>query len=106
MIRLRHFNVGVEFCKICLSFKNLKSINLMSKIKSQTSVLLLAKVIFAMLIVVGPALLFSQVAGCKDPTANNYNPAATTNDGSCTYNALSYTPPVKVNPINAILNES
>lgn len=25
------------------------------------------------------------VLGCKDPAANNYNPAATQDDGSCLY---------------------
>ncbi len=31
---------------------------------------------------------FSQ-AGCTDPAANNFNPGALTNDGSCTYNTSS-----------------
>ena len=31
---------------------------------------------------------FSQsVQGCTDPTANNYNPSATCDDGSCCYSA-------------------
>src|ERR1043165_7164018 len=34
-------------------------------------------------------------AGCTDPTANNYNASATCNNGSCTYNTTSYTPPLK-----------
>lgn len=29
--------------------------------------------------------LSSQISGCMDPTAMNYNPAATTSDGSCRY---------------------
>ncbi|HET7898297.1 MAG TPA: hypothetical protein VFL47_11515, partial [Flavisolibacter sp.] len=49
---------------------------------------------------------WAQVSGCKDPAANNYNPSATVNDGSCTYNATSYTPPRKVDPISTALNES
>jgi len=49
---------------------------------------------------------YSQVRGCKDPLANNYNSSATVNDGSCTYNATSYTPPVKTNPISSTLSES
>ncbi|HUC83454.1 MAG TPA: hypothetical protein VMR70_21255 [Flavisolibacter sp.] len=49
---------------------------------------------------------FSQVAGCKDPAATNYNPSATTNNGSCTYPATSYSPPVKVDPLSATLQES
>lgn len=53
-------------------------------------------------------LLFvhGQVSGCKDPAATNYNPAATVNDGNCNYAPTSYTPPVKVNPLNALLNEN
>ncbi|MEP7233145.1 MAG: hypothetical protein ABI691_23000 [Ginsengibacter sp.] len=47
-----------------------------------------------------------QVNGCTDPLANNYNAAATVNDGSCTYNTTNYTPPVKVDPIDDILVES
>jgi hypothetical protein len=42
-------------------------------------------------------LLFSigttaQVTGCTDPLANNYNPAADQNNGSCTYNPVSISP--------------
>lgn len=37
----------------------------------------------------------SQVYGCTDPLANNYNPNATVNDGSCTYNVTLYNPPLK-----------
>jgi hypothetical protein len=48
----------------------------------------------------------SQVYGCKDPAANNYNPSATVNDGSCTYNTTSYTPPIEVDPISNVLVES
>ncbi|MFT3679587.1 MAG: hypothetical protein QM791_04905 [Ferruginibacter sp.] len=43
---------------------------------------------------------YSQVAGCTDPLAANYNAAATINDGSCTYNNTSYTPAVKVDPLS------
>lgn len=45
-------------------------------------------------------------SGCTDKTANNYNSAATVNDGSCTYNPTEYNPPLLVNPINDILKES
>ena len=37
----------------------------------------------------------AQISGCTDPKANNYNPSATTNDGSCTYNVTIYNPPLK-----------
>ena len=48
----------------------------------------------------------SQTAGCTDPLSNNFNASATLNDGSCTYNATSYTPPVKVNRLNDSLWET
>lgn len=38
---------------------------------------------------------YAQISGCTDPKANNYNPAATNNDGSCTYNVTIYSPPIK-----------
>jgi len=37
----------------------------------------------------------AQIYGCTDDKANNYNPVATVNDGSCTYNVTIYNPPVK-----------
>lgn len=46
-------------------------------------------------------LLFSfekmnaQIEGCTDPNANNYNPAASINNGSCTYDPTYFLPPVK-----------
>lgn len=36
--------------------------------------------------------IFSQVVGCTDPQALNYNPQATVNNGSCTYSNQSYNP--------------
>lgn len=47
-----------------------------------------------------------QVYGCKDPLSANYNPAATVNDGSCTYTPTAYTPPVKVDPLSDTLVET
>lgn len=35
----------------------------------------------------------AQIQGCTDPNANNYNPNATLNDGSCTYDPTFYNPP-------------
>ena len=49
---------------------------------------------------------FSQVSGCRDPYANNYNPAATDNDGSCTYNDTYYTPAIVADAISDTLKES
>lgn len=48
----------------------------------------------------------AQVPGCTDPAATNYNPSATTNDGSCTYQRILYSPPVKIDPLSAVLEES
>ncbi len=41
-----------------------------------------------------PSYLFSQAEGCTDPNANNYDPNAGINDGSCTYNPTFYKPDV------------
>lgn len=49
--------------------------------------------------------VFAQVPGCTDPLATNYNPAATVNDGSCTYAAATVTPYHTVN-LPAKLNET
>ena len=60
------------------------------------------------------ALLFTwnsygQTAGCPDPAATNYNPAVTTNDGSCTYTnttvkpELGYTLPIQVNETSGLV---
>ncbi|MBL6943693.1 MAG: T9SS C-terminal target domain-containing protein, partial [Bacteroidales bacterium] len=38
---------------------------------------------------------YSQISGCTDPNANNYNPAANINDGSCIYNLTIYNPPLR-----------
>jgi hypothetical protein len=47
----------------------------------------------------------AQVAGCPDPAADNYDPSATVNNGSCTYNSATITPKLKYN-LNTVLNES
>lgn len=39
--------------------------------------------------------LTAQTIGCTDPEATNFNPAATQNDGSCTYNITVYNPPFR-----------
>lgn len=65
-----------------------------------TTVILLLFVLFK----ITPA--FSQVAGCRDPYANNYDPSATINDGSCTYDDTYYTPPELVSPVSDLLKEN
>lgn len=50
--------------------------------------------------------VYCQVYGCTDPLANNYNPAATVNNGSCSYNATIYAPPVKVDPLSDVIIET
>ncbi|WP_207492889.1 hypothetical protein [Aridibaculum aurantiacum] len=60
----------------------------------------------ALLASILPAKGYAQTPGCRDPLANNYNASATVNDGSCTYNQTSYTPPIKVDPISALLEEN
>lgn len=60
----------------------------------------------SLLFLLAAQLSAAQVNGCRDPLANNYNPAATVNDGSCTYAITTYTPLVKVDPISDTLVES
>src|SRR6188768_3637663 len=48
----------------------------------------------------------AQISGCTDPQSNNYNPAATINDGSCTYNATSLTLTTKTSLSAPLLNET
>lgn len=48
---------------------------------------------------------YTQTEGCTDPAASNFNPLATQNNGSCTYNMASRTPVLKSN-LNASLTEN
>jgi hypothetical protein len=48
--------------------------------------------------------LHSQAPGCTDPQANNFDRSATTNNGSCSYDPQSYSPPL-VKSLNATLKE-
>src|SRR5450432_1695950 len=58
------------------------------------------------LVMICPVLTYSQVQGCTDTLAINFNPLATINDGSCSYNPTAYTPVIKVDPISDSLIES
>ncbi len=59
---------------------------------------------FLLLCITSPA--YNQISGCTDPLSINYNPSATINDGSCTYNNALYTTAIKVDPITDSLIES
>jgi hypothetical protein len=48
----------------------------------------------------------SQVYGCTDPKANNYNAAATINNGSCTYNGANLSPLTSKNLATALTETS
>lgn len=47
----------------------------------------------------------AQVSGCTDPLSKNYNPAATSNDGSCTYVPVLIKPKFSVT-LHALLKET
>ncbi|MGA1435441.1 MAG: T9SS C-terminal target domain-containing protein, partial [Candidatus Kapaibacteriota bacterium] len=50
-------------------------------------------------------IIHGQISGCTDPLANNYNPAATINDGTCTYPPSSISPSRSIN-LPSIINET
>jgi hypothetical protein len=47
-----------------------------------------------------------EMYGCKDPSALNYSSAATIDNGSCRYQKKSYTPPIRVDSVSAVLEET
>jgi hypothetical protein len=47
----------------------------------------------------------AQTPGCTDPLANNYDPSASRNDGSCTYETLVVSPATST-PLNSTLHET
>lgn len=51
------------------------------------------------------AVSLAQTYGCTDPLANNYNAAATSNDGTCTYNGATIGPKTSKN-LNALVKET
>lgn len=75
-------------------------------IKENTWILFKASLLICLSFLLVSNSLYAQVHGCTDPLSNNYNPLATVNDGTCSYNSTSYTPPTKVNPISNVLIES
>lgn len=76
----------------------------MSPVKNY--VLLLKSFFFLSLAILQTAAAYSQVNGCTDSLANNYNSLATINDGSCTYNITNYLPPIEIDPLTDTLKES
>lgn len=48
----------------------------------------------------------SQIVGCTDPQAINYNSSATINNGSCTYNPTSVTPSASFNLAHSLTETS
>jgi len=52
-----------------------------------------------------PIDIEAQIYGCTDPQSTNFNPSATINDGSCTYNTVSITPTVS-NNLSITVNET
>ena len=61
---------------------------------------------FYLLFLLLPIGATAQVTGCTDPLANNYNPAATQNDGSCTYNPGSVSPLLSFNLASNLIETS
>lgn len=58
-----------------------------------------------MLLVFFATVLQAQVIGCTDPLSRNFNPAATVNDGSCTYKN-TYVNPVRSQVLPAVVKET
>jgi len=67
---------------------------------------LLKKLFYLLFFLLLSVIAYNQVPGCTDPLSSNYNPLATVNNGSCTYNTTTYTPMIKVDPITDSLAES
>lgn len=64
------------------------------------------KIILIFFVILKASPAYNQVYGCIDSSANNYNPSATINDGSCTYNDIYYTPSKVLDSMSYILKES
>ncbi|RDI57606.1 T9SS C-terminal target domain-containing protein [Flavobacterium glaciei] len=63
------------------------------------------KKIFSLALFFAICTLQAQISGCTDPLSNNYNSAATVNDGSCTYVSVKIKPKYSVK-LNALLKET
>ncbi|SEA76608.1 hypothetical protein SAMN05443667_108139 [Flavobacterium gillisiae] len=49
--------------------------------------------------------MHAQISGCTDPMSKNFNPSATINDGSCSYNSIKVKPKYSVE-LSAVLHET
>lgn len=63
------------------------------------------KKIFLLALLFAFCNLQAQISGCTDPLSENYNSAATVNDGSCTYVSVKIKPKYSVK-LNALLKET
>jgi hypothetical protein len=70
-----------------------KVVTVMLHKKSSAS--LLTNLLIGLVVLLMVNTSYGQVYGCKDPLAKNYSPVATINDGSCIYDATTYSPPLK-----------
>ncbi len=59
-------------------------------------------ILFYFLLLLNVSQVWSQIYGCADPQANNYNPLVTVNDGSCLYNSTTLSPAQSIEMPNAV----
>lgn len=60
-----------------------------------TTLFTLKKILFFLLLL-SCTTIRAQISGCTDPLSKNFNPAATINDGSCTYSSIRLKPTYSV----------
>jgi hypothetical protein len=63
-------------------------------------------ILYSILLVLLANVSTAQVSGCTDSKANNFNPLATVNNGTCTYNGSNITPVVTKNLSNDLIETS
>jgi type IX secretion system substrate protein len=104
IVKLTHFQKTGQFCSLCIisseAFylcKNFKQMKKQYDPQSHRSKMLSPFLVFRFLMLVGMLHFLvpeghAQSYGCTDPKANNFDPDATLNDGSCLYNLTVYKP--------------
>ncbi len=88
---------------------NLEPIGFFPYLSNNSTFIMLKRLVLIALCYFNFSLILSthaQISGCTDPQSNNYNPAATINDGSCNYNATSLTLTTKTSLSAPLLNET